>query len=141
MCYPDYPEKFSFVFDIVPVSVNHYRLIKCINGKPVICRTRKANEMKEFIKWHTYLSLKKQGIKTDAHTLPLFKKPCKVSLSIVYMYNKKPKDIDNILKVLLDSLEGILFENDAQITELYIKKEKSKKNSISLEISLKDKKC
>lgn len=45
--------------------------------------------------------------------------PCKVS--IVYCVSKnRRKDVDNILKGLLDALEGCLFANDSQVMELSV---------------------
>jgi crossover junction endodeoxyribonuclease RusA len=36
--------------------------------------------------------------------------------------DKRKRDVDNILKALIDSCTGILFDDDSQITELSIKK-------------------
>lgn len=35
---------------------------------------------------------------------------------------KRKRDLDNLLKSLIDSLEGKLFENDSQIVEIHCKK-------------------
>lgn len=52
-----------------------------------------------------------------------------VSVNVIFYFgNKKKNDIDNCLKILLDAAEGILFENDSQITELHVFKEYDKKN-------------
>lgn len=36
--------------------------------------------------------------------------------------SKRKRDLDNLLKALIDSLEGRLFENDSQIVEIHAKK-------------------
>ena len=37
--------------------------------------------------------------------------------------SKRKRDLDNLLKALIDSLEGRLFENDSQIVEIHAQKE------------------
>jgi len=37
--------------------------------------------------------------------------------------SKRKRDLDNLLKSLIDSLEGRLFENDSQIIEIHAKKQ------------------
>lgn len=47
----------------------------------------------------------------------------KLRLTVVFhLPNKRNIDIDNLLKSLLDSLEGIVFENDKEIYELNVSK-------------------
>jgi len=36
--------------------------------------------------------------------------------------SKRKRDLDNLLKSLIDSLEGRLFENDSQLVEIHAKK-------------------
>lgn len=57
-------------------------------------------------------------------------KPIKEPLQLnVYWYRKALRgDIDGILKVLLDALQGILYENDSQIMKITVEKLHDKKN-------------
>ena len=110
--------KYFFEYKINPVSVNHYWEVKCVKGKPLFFYKKEGAFFRDFIKWNTIAQCKKKK------SLPLFKKPLKIAIHIEYFYKKRPKDIDNILKALLDSFEGILFENDSQIIELFIRKQK-----------------
>ena len=61
-----------------------------------------------------WLSCRKQGIK----------KPLKERLSVAiecYVPDKRKRDLDNVLKALLDALEGAgVYENDSQIDGLAI---------------------
>lgn len=50
---------------------------------------------------------------------------------------KRDADIDSRLKVLLDSMQGFLYENDSQIIELVVSKEKTK-GEPSVEVVLYD---
>ncbi len=43
----------------------------------------------------------------------------RVALNISVYRPRKAGDLDNYLKVLLDSLQGVLYDNDAQITEIH----------------------
>ena len=69
---------------------------------------------------------------TAFYDLPLkmrnkpIKKPNMVRLDVVFEISRDC-DIDSRVKVLLDSMEKHLFENDSQIVELYLKKVKVKK--------------
>lgn len=40
----------------------------------------------------------------------------------VFYNDKRKRDIDNILKLLTDSLQKVVFENDSQIDELTVKR-------------------
>jgi Holliday junction resolvase RusA-like endonuclease len=45
-----------------------------------------------------------------------------IGLSIYFYVNRKNRDIDNMLKPVLDALEGILYINDRQINKLFVYK-------------------
>jgi len=46
----------------------------------------------------------------------------------VYFGDKRKRDIQGHLKALIDSFEGLLYENDTQIIELHAKKHYDKEN-------------
>ena len=54
----------------------------------------------------------------------------------LFFWDARRRDIDNFNKLTLDSLEGILYSDDKQITELIIKKQIDRKNP-RVEISVK----
>ena len=91
--------------DSVPPSVNHsYRAYR---GRVVL--SARAREFKQRV----------------ADNLPAdFNKITgKVKLEITFSFkDRRKRDIDNYLKVLLDSLKGLAFEDDDQIYELTVKK-------------------
>jgi Holliday junction resolvase RusA-like endonuclease len=47
---------------------------------------------------------------------------------VLYFGDKRKRDIDNHLKIIQDSLSGIVFEDDSQIKELYVRKEYDHEN-------------
>ena len=58
---------------------------------------------------------------------PMTTKPIAIRLKIYFGDNRK-RDVQGHLKAVIDSFEGILYENDSQVTELYASKEKDKEN-------------
>lgn len=42
---------------------------------------------------------------------------------LLYFGDRRRRDIDAYLKILLDSMEGIVYEDDVQVTELHVYKE------------------
>ena len=47
---------------------------------------------------------------------------------MIYLGTKRKTDIDAFLKILMDAGEGVLYENDNQVTELHIYKHYNKEN-------------
>ena len=48
---------------------------------------------------------------------------CNIKLTVVFMFgDNRKRDIDNYLKVLIDALKGIYFEDDDQIQKLNVTK-------------------
>ena len=41
-----------------------------------------------------------------------------LSLTIAYFYEEVPMDVDNIIKPIVDSLKGLVYQDDFQITDL-----------------------
>lgn len=61
------------------------------------------------------------------------KKKTKELLESHNNYDHKP-DLDNIAKIILDSLNGIAFKDDAQVTILHINKEYGEKAKVIVEL-------
>lgn len=47
---------------------------------------------------------------------------------LFYFGDKRKRDVDAYIKIILDSMEGIVYENDSQVTELHCFKEIDIKN-------------
>lgn len=92
-----------------PISIN-----ALYTGRRFLTKTGRAT--KESNSWE---------IKTQWKGEPLTDN---VSLNILFYFKDKRKDIDGCLKAILDSLEGIVYLNDRQITELHVFKEIDKDN-------------
>lgn len=56
---------------------------------------------------------------TAGHRAPI---PGFVSVSIGIFRQRKAGDLDGFLKVLLDSLQGVAFENDKQVIEIHARR-------------------
>lgn len=46
----------------------------------------------------------------------------------LYFWTKRKSDIDNFNKLWMDALSGVIYEDDKQIQEMYIKKDYCKEN-------------
>lgn len=71
----------------------------------------------------------KQGVKLRALTEGL-RKPLAgpVVASVVVYRARRAGDLDNSLKVLLDALNGICFEDDSQVVEIHARREDDPSN-------------
>ena len=45
-----------------------------------------------------------------------------VMVTITYIFDDTPLDVDNVSKPILDALEGVVFEDDAQVFDLLCRK-------------------
>lgn len=86
-----------------PPSANHY-LRKTRNG---VFRTREANEYRSDVGW----LCRQLGIEPLAGD---------VSLVIDVYRPRRSGDIDNVLKVTLDALQGHVYTNDRQVSHIDI---------------------
>ena len=82
----------------------------------------------------TYLTPKARKLRKDYTTQAQQqwkKPPLKTELFIdiiLYFGDKRKRDWDNYHKLSMDSLEGVVFENDCQIKEATVHKEYDKEN-------------
>lgn len=75
----------------------------------------------------------KKAARKARHTI--YPKESILYCSIWFSFNRE-KDIDSIVKPVLDSLQGIIYENDKSIKRLFIEKHKSstKTEQVSIRI-------
>jgi len=99
-----------------PKSTNTLYKSHCRFGYPTVYMTAVGKQLKKDYKWQA---------KSQWH-----KQPLKINLAVNIIYYLKTKgkfDLDNANKLVLDSLSGIVYEDDNQITELHLFKEYDKK--------------
>ncbi|NUU96737.1 RusA family crossover junction endodeoxyribonuclease [Marinitoga sp. 1138] len=100
--------KLKIELDCLPPSVNHsYRKRGRNYG---MYMTEKAKNFKEYVSWIA----KKARRKYKFTPLPYDNKFYRINFEF-HFKNRKHPDPNNLLKVLIDSLEGIVFENDRNI--------------------------
>lgn len=92
----------------VPPSVNHY-LKRTRYG---VTLTDKAREFKDIVRYTV------KGMKLEGN----------VRMEVKYYRPRRAGDIDGPLKLVQDSLQGILYENDKQIIELHVYRFDDKEN-------------
>lgn len=90
----------------IPPSVNHY-----IEGGGK--HRHKSSEAVAFT----------ESVHLFLNTLDVIPAPDKAGVAVqiaVYLPNKRRRDLDNLLKLLLDSFEGYLYSDDGQIASILI---------------------
>lgn len=102
----------------------------------------KTSSFEEKVKW-AFKS--KYNIETELSTKPfkakiiaIFEPPKSISKKkkeeLLYSeYTKKP-DVDNIAKIILDSLNGLAYKDDNQVSELLVFKQYGNENLIIVEL-------
>ena len=58
-----------------------------------------------------------------------------VSVEIEVSFKRAGRDIDNIVKPILDSVEGLIYDNDNQVDHIVIRRLKEKKDFLNIKIS------
>lgn len=110
MKHPNEAQTVSFTVPGTPPSVNHYKGTR--NGRYYV--TKEALKFKADVA----LCAAKQYVAADAYEVEIF----------IYLGHKQRGDLDNFLKVALDSLVAAdVIHSDAAITKLTIEKARDRK--------------
>lgn len=100
-----------------PQSTQHIYGITCRGKFATRYMTQKGKDLKESYQWQLKSQYKKKPLTGD------------IDLRVeLFFGDERKRDIDNFNKILLDSMSGIIFEDDSQIQSLLIIKNKDKKN-------------
>lgn len=99
-----------------PISVNHmWKNAVANNGKAFTYLTTEGKNTKEFWQLTALAQMRKAGRKIIEEG--------RVEMDIkLFFENRLRRDIDNYLKVILDSLTGVAYRDDSQIHALTIEK-------------------
>lgn len=115
-----------------PPSVNHYkqlgRLVQTKSGKIFQARVNSDVTKKYFLE--VLVAIKQRGVKSFHSST--------ISVEVyVYPPDKRKRDIDGILKVLLDAMQHAgLYDDDVQIARLYVeRRDIIKKGKVIVRIS------
>jgi len=93
-----------------------------LNAKFFICRGRNILS-KRYREAKAALQLETSS---QWHTEPL-STPVVVNIN-QYFGDKRKRDIDGAIKIILDAMEGIVYNNDNQIVEMHVTKSYDKEN-------------
>ena len=102
----------SLTLKTLPLSTN--QLYRVFRNRSIL--SARGRENKEAIAWEARAQYKGQPLKG----------PVRLKIAL-YWGDRRKHDIDNI-KTLLDSLNGIVWEDDGQVTDLHVTKEYDKEN-------------
>lgn len=80
----------------------------------------------------------------NSNCIPITKKPVTLDITFVYKntntktesypFRSKRPDLDNLIKLVADSCNGIVYEDDAQIVQLSARKVYGEEEGINLEV-------
>lgn len=102
----------------VPPSANVYWRTYVLRGKVPRAVTVPSDEAKRYKATVASAGLRVAFKKTD--------KPCVVSVR--WYRARKSGDLDNRLKVLIDALKGVAFDDDDQVVEIHAWRDDDKEN-------------
>lgn len=110
------------VLEQLPPSVNlAYFFVKMKMGRIIKVKTKRA---KDFVAYSIEEATKQKMTLTDK----------KIKVTITYCFSDKRKhDIDNVNKIMIDSLQGIMYTDDNNIIELHCYKLYGSKASVTVE--------
>ena len=94
-----------------PKSTQHIYRFRCAGKIPMMYMNKEGKELKEYYCWQAKSQWK--GKTTKA--------PVKVNIELFFA-NMRVHDIDNYGKILLDSLTGIVWDDDKQIQSMTVSK-------------------
>lgn len=107
-----------------PKSTQHCYKFACRGKFGRLYMTKDCKDLKEDYQWQLKSQWKKKPLKRDIDM--------RVEL---FFGDKRKRDVDNYNKLLMDSMSGIVYEDDVQIQSLLIIKNYDKKNPrIEIEI-------
>lgn len=100
-----------------PPSTNQSYVIITIRGHGSLKKTKAAKDWQRLVALHAGAACGKARMAQPAF-------PCgDVSVLLVYTFDtKRRRDIDGPVKATLDAMEGAVYTNDTQVTELHVVK-------------------
>ena len=113
----------KLTFDALPPSVNQLYKISTRGGKIRLYKTQAGKDFMEHLQWKAKTVWKKVSID-------------KIKLRLdVFIADKRRHDLDNLLKITLDSFNGIVWEDDSQVDIIEIYRYIGKKPKMIIEIT------
>lgn len=115
----------NIIFEGQPLSTQTIYRSACRGKFPTLYMTKRGKEMKEYYQYAT----------KEQYSGKIEEGDCEVKITL-YFKSKHKHDIDNFNKLILDSLQGIVYKDDVQIQDLLTKKRISVENPrVELEIN------
>ncbi|MRJ06238.1 MAG: hypothetical protein C6I01_01800 [Epsilonproteobacteria bacterium] len=108
----------------LPPSVNNYWGAKCVGERVRRWLSKEGREFKELVNW----------VGRAGNVRPI---TGEVELEVVF-YISRDRDLDNFLKSLLDSLQGVTYFNDKQVYKILAEKKRVKKGEERVEVIIRE---
>ena len=107
----------KIIFKGQPLSTQTIYRSTCRGKFATVYMTPKGKAMKEYYQLEAKTQYKEE----------VSSEPLEMEINLFFK-DKRKRDVDNFNKLILDSLQGIVYEDDSQITKLTITKEICKDN-------------
>ena len=86
-----------------------------IPDRPVSQQARRRERVRE---WREFVAEQARGALGPQHELS----SSPIALRVLYLYDEVALDVDNVLKPIHDALIGVIFEDDAVITDVEVRR-------------------
>jgi len=107
----------KIIFKGNPLSTQTIYRSACRGRFPTMYMTKKGKELKALYHSEAKKQYKKKVVSID----------CALEITLFFK-DKRRRDVDNFNKIILDALEGVVYEDDKQIQKLTITKDYSKED-------------
>jgi len=121
-----------------PPTVNRYWQV----ARNRLIKTKRARDYKKIISLELlaeHKSIREWNTNTSGNRIVKDKRT--LALSVAVHYPKRSgalTDIDNLLKIMIDCLEGVLFENDRQFRHIQISREPQTTKAGSVRVTIRE---
>jgi len=117
------PDKQLIKFRIVGVPAAKGRPRVCMRGRyPVVFNPRKTSEWEKFARLQSIPYRPKEIFTTALRFVMIFLLPRPKNLPKKHTKHIKRPDLDNLIKAILDALQGVFYKDDSQIVTVIASK-------------------
>ena len=121
-----------------PPTVNRYWQV----ARNRLIKTKRARDYKKIVSLYlleAHKSIREWNTNTSGNRIVKDKRTLALSVAVHYPVKAGPDgDIDNLLKIMIDCLEGVLFENDRQFRHIQISREAQTTKEGSIRVTIRE---
>lgn len=130
---------YKFTINMAPIAKARPKFRRARNGKVCTYTEKGTREAEDFVKMEVLQTYKDGPQQCPCMVTMTFKKSRPVDKKRLTSYPSRRPDIDNMAKLVMDALNGVIWEDDAQIVGLQAVKiwaQEGEEPGIILEVSM-----